>query len=167
MAMKAKIQGREALTRKLNNMAPSANKYAAEEKLAIAKEAAERMASSAPHKSGDYRASIQGDFQRNRSNHKKIGGGDYQNSKDPDATGIFADYIWRFLEHGTKYSPAEGPRQKRSVKRKVVMTRAKKAHAATRPFPHIFANWRAMRDESKKRIHLAIIRGVKEAMGKK
>lgn len=166
MAMKAKIQGREALTRKLNNMAPNANKYAAEEKLAIAKEAAERMASSAPSKSGEYRASIQGDFQRNRSNHKKIGGGDYQNTKDPDATGIFADYIWRFLEHGTKYSPGEGPRQDRRYKRRVMMTKVKKGHAATRPFPHIYANWRAMRDESKKRIHLAIIRGIKEAMGK-
>jgi len=166
MAMKAKIQGREALTRKLNQMAPNANKYAAEEKLAIAKEAAARMASSAPAKSGDYRKSIQGDFQRNRSDHNMIGGGEYQATKDPDATGIFASYIWRFLEHGTKFSPGEGPKQDRRYKRRVVSTKVKKGHAATRPFPHIYANWRAMRDDSKRRIHLAIIRGVREAMGK-
>lgn len=166
MAMKAKIQGREALTRKLNQMAPNANKYAAEEKLAIAKEAAARMASSAPAKSGNYRKSIQGDFQRNRSDHNKIGGGDYEKTKDPDATGIFANYIWRFLEHGTKFSPGEGPKQDRRYKRRVVTIKVKKGHAATRPFPHIYANWRAMRDDSKRRIHLAIVRGVREAMGK-
>jgi len=168
MAMKAKIEGREALTRKLDQMAPMANKYAAEEKLAIAKEAAAKMAAVSPPKNvtGEYKSSLQGDFLRNRKTDKTLNGSDHQPTKDADATGIFANYIWRFLEFGTKAN-AEGSHRDRRYKKRVVMTKVKRAHGATRPFPHIFANWRAMRDESKKRIHLAIVRGVKEAMGKK
>ncbi len=167
MAMKAKIQGREALTHKLDQMAPMANKYAAEEKLAIAKDAASRIAASAPRRTGEYAASIQGDFQRNRSDHSRIGGGEYRATKDRDATGVFAEFIWRFLEHGTKAHTAEEPRQDRRYKKRVVLTKAKRGHHATKPYPHIFANWRAMRDESKKRIHTAIMRGIREAMGQK
>lgn len=88
------------MTRKLEQMAPLAAKYTADEKLAIANEAAAQMSASAPRgETGAYAASIQGDRLSNRAGRASVGGGINQ-SKDPDATGIFADYIWRFLEFG-------------------------------------------------------------------
>lgn len=96
--IKAKVLGREALTKKLNQVAPLANKYAAEAKLQIAEDAAEAISDKAPIGKGkvygDYAASIQGARISDRPNAKAMVG--TSASKDPDATGVFAAWIWHF-----------------------------------------------------------------------
>lgn len=155
------------MTRRLEQMAPLAAKYTADEKLAIANEAAAQMSASAPRgETGAYAASIQGDKLSNRAGRASVGGGINQ-TKDPDATGIFADYIWRFLEFGaaghvikakssTTLSNGSGEFFGPNVK-----------HPGSTARPHIFHNWRAMRKKSAARIRRAALKGVKEALGKK
>lgn len=163
--IKAKVLGREALTKKLNQVAPLANKYAAEAKLQIATEAADKISDRAPISNsataGDYAASIQGGKISDRPAAKALVGASA--SKDPDATGVFAAWIWHFLEFGTRpHNVAKGARLARGRKKNeaVIM------HPGTRAQPHVFPTWRSMKAKAKKKISDAVSRGVREAMKK-
>lgn len=163
--IKAKVLGREALTKKLNAVAPLANKYAAEAKLQIAEDAAEQISDRAPFSnsstSGDYAASIQGGRISDRPNAKALVGATA--SKDPDATGVFAAWIWHFLEFGTRpHNVAKGGGTALGKKQK----EGARMHPGTRAQPHIFPTWRSLRAKAKKRINDAVWRGVREAMKK-
>ncbi|WP_181182629.1 hypothetical protein [Mesorhizobium sp. B3-1-9] len=57
-------------------------------------------------------------------------------TKDPNATGIFAEFIWRFLEFGTVKMAAR---------------------------PHIFPTYRAYRKKLRRRIAGAVNRAVRKA----
>ncbi len=162
MAIKAKIQGREALNRRLRQLAPEAEKAAAEAKLKVAQEAADAIASRAPigpstdpltgkpRNAGAYRESIKGGFQRDLKG--GVGIGQVQ-SKDPDAAGVYAEYIWRFLEFGTR------PHENKGI-----------APGSMNPgIPaqkHVFHTWRAMQRKAKRRINAAVNKAVRKAMGK-
>ncbi len=162
MAFKAKMQGRDALNRRLRQLAPDAEKNAAEAKQQIAKDAAATIASRAPigpatnpitgkpRKAGAYRASIKGGFQRDMQG--RIGVGQTK-SKDPDAAGVYAEYIWRFLEFGTK------PHVNKGI---APGTR----HPGTSKQPHIFPTWRAMQKKAHRKINAAVNKAVRKAMGK-
>ncbi|WP_367354191.1 HK97 gp10 family phage protein [Agrobacterium pusense] len=163
--IKAKVLRREALTKKLNQVAPLANKYAAEAKLQIATEAAEKISDRAPISNsataGDYAASIQGGKISDRPSAKALVGATA--SKDPDATGVFAAWIWHFLEFGTRpHNVAKGGGTVAGKKQSA----GAKMHPGTRAQPHIFPTWRAFRAKAKKRINDAVWRGVREAMKK-
>lgn len=162
MAIRAKVQGREALNRRLRQLAPEAEKAAADAKLKVAQEAADAIAARAPigpstdpltgkpRIAGSYRASIKGGFQRDLKGVVGIG---QAQSKDPDAAGVYAEYIWRFLEFGTRPHVNKGiapgsmnpgiPAQK-----------------------HVFHTWRAMQRKAKRRINAAVNKAVRKAMGK-
>jgi hypothetical protein len=163
MALKAKVLGREALTAKLAAIAPAATKYANEVKLQIAQEAAEKMRERAPRGAEHFYAeTIEGDFIKNRPNQRQVG---IENTKDPDAAGIFAEWIWRFLEFGT--APHSTARKGGTVKgKKEAASGGGYPHPGSRAFPHIFPTWRAMRKKAKQRIQAAVRKGVREAMGK-
>jgi hypothetical protein len=163
--IKARVLGREALTKKLNEVAPLANKYAAEAKIQIAEEAAEKISDRAPFSnsatSGDYAASIQGARIADRPNAKAMVG--TSASKDPDATGIFAAWIWHLLEFGTKpHNVAKGGGTVAGKKQQ----EGARLHPGTRAQPHIFPIWRSLRAKAKKKINDAVWRGVREAMKK-
>ncbi|WP_284777071.1 HK97 gp10 family phage protein [Agrobacterium sp. lyk4-40-TYG-31] len=163
--IKAKVLGRETLTKKLNDIAPKANQYAAEAKLQIANEAAEAISDRAPigtgTSAGDYAASIQGARISDRPNAKAMVG--TSASKDPDATGIFASWIWHFLEFGTRpHNTAKGGGTALGKKQ----TEGARMHPGTKAQPHIFPIWRSFRERAKKRINDAVWRGVREAMKK-
>ncbi|WP_425963877.1 HK97 gp10 family phage protein [Rhizobium nepotum] len=163
--IKAKVLGRDALTKKLNQVAPLANKYAAEAKLQIANEAADKISDRAPISNdataGDYAASIQAAKISDRPNSKALVGATA--SKDPDATGIFADWIWHFLEFGTRpHSVAKGGGTVAGQK----SADGARMHPGTKAQPHIFPTWRSLRAKAKKRINDAVWRGVREAMKK-
>lgn len=157
---KTKITGRAALTRRLREVAPNAEKYAADAKYDVAQEAAELIENAAPlGDTGDYRASIQGDWQRNRPNAPTIGG---ERSKDPDATGIYANYIWRFLEFGTApHNTAKGGGN--ALGRATFTVGGGNRHPGTRAQPHLFSTWRAFRPKAMRRVRDAINRAVREA----
>lgn len=161
MAMKAQVLGRAALAKRLEQLAPNVEKYAAVAKLEIAKELATEIAARAP-KGGDgsYAASIRGDFIRNFPQQEQVG---IHKSKDPDATGIVAEFIWRFIEFGTAFhSLAKGAKLKSGKLQNVgpwMPTQERR--------PHIFSTWRAMKKRARRKLLAAVNKGVKEAMGKK
>ena len=150
MALSAKIQGRAALMRRLNELAPNAEKYAAEAKLEIVKEAADKISADAPHDTGDYMSNIKGERQADNPHLAPVTG---RTSKDPDACAVYAPFIWRFLEFGTQPHENKG-------------RFAGTQHPGTAAQPHIFDNWREFKPTAKKRINAAINRAVKEARGK-
>lgn len=151
MALKAKVSGRQALMRRLNELAPNAEKYAAEAKLEVVKEAANLISADAPYDTGDYMAEIKGERQADNPNHAPVVG---TKSKDPDATAVYAPWIWRFLEFGTKSHINKG---------RFVGT----THPGTPAQPHVFPTWNAFKPTAKKRINAAINRAVREVTGRR
>ncbi|AZO04583.1 HK97-gp10 family putative phage morphogenesis protein [Mesorhizobium sp. M2A.F.Ca.ET.043.02.1.1] len=144
MRTQAKWMGREALYRRLNQLLPNVEKEVAVEQLEGAKELANRIRPRAPRDTGHYADTIQADRLANRPGERRVGGkvktmstGNALNAtKDPNATGIFAEFIWRFLEFGT-----------------VKMA----------PRPHIFPTYRAYRKRLRRRIAGAVNRAVRKA----
>jgi hypothetical protein len=158
VAFKTTIMGREALTRRLDALVPEANKAAAVAKLEVIQELAKRVAGRAPvGATGEYKASIKGERQADNPDKMPLGG---VKSKDPDATALYADYIWKFLEYGTKASPGEAPRRDRRYKTITVLTKGKRAHRATPAQPHVMYTWKAYRKAAKAKISRAISKAV-------
>ena len=161
MALKATVLGRERLMAKLDQVAPNATKYVNEVKLQIAEEAAEKIRARAPRGASlEYAESIEGDFVKNHPQQKQVG---IQATKDPDAAGIFALFIWRFLEFGTApHNTAKGGGT--VAGRKAARAGQGHLHPGTKAQPHIFPVWRAMRAKAKQRIQTALRKGIREAM---
>lgn len=150
MAFKTKVLGRDALSRKLNSLVPAAEAATAKAKIEVAQEAARLIEAKAPRKSGDYRRSIKGERQADNPTKQPIGG---VQSKDPDATAVYAEYIWRFLEFGTKPHLNKGQF-------------AGTQHPGTTAQPHVFPTWRAFRPKALRKVRNALNKAVREAMGK-
>lgn len=136
--------------RRLNELAPNAAKYAAEAKLEVVKEAANDISAAAPHDTGDYMSEIKGERQADNPHLAPVAG---RTSKDPDATAVYAPWIWRFLEFGTKAHINKG-------------RFAGTQHPGTNAQPHIFPTWNEFKPRAKKRINAAINRAVRETQGK-
>lgn len=151
MAFKAKVMGREALMRRLNELVPNAEEYLAEAKLEVVKEAANLISADAPHDTGDYMSEIKGERQADNPNHAPVVG---SKSKDPHAAAVYAPFIWRFLEFGTRAHVNKG---------KFAGTQ----HPGTPAQPHVFPTWRDYKPTAKKKINAAINRAVREVQGKR
>jgi hypothetical protein len=151
VALKAKMQGRAALMRRLNELAPNAERYAAEAKLEAVKEAANLISADAPHDSGEYMTEIKGERQADNPNIAPVVG---RKSKDPDATAVYAPWIWRFLEFGTKAHINKG-------------RFAGTQHPGTPAQPHVFPTWRAFKPRAKKMVNAAINRAVREVTSRR
>lgn len=141
MRIKAQVLGRDAVMRKLRELVPDAEKELAQEQLDGAQELARRIKPRAPGpRTGRYQASIQGDRLSNRPSKRAIGPkGLKGQTKDPNATGVFAEFIWRFLEFGTVKMAAR---------------------------PHIFPTYRAYRKKLRRRMAGAINKAVRRAKKK-
>lgn len=141
MAIKAKMLGREKVTRLLNQIVPEAEKELAKAQLEGAQSVANKIKPRAPGpRTGAYQASIQAARLADRPKERALGGGaSNSNTKDPNATGVFADFIWRFLEFGTV----------KMVKR-----------------PHIFPTWRQERKRVRRNMAAAVRKAVKKAKSK-
>ena len=103
MRVRAKIEGRDALMARLRSIVPEAEKNLAQAQLEGAQELANRIKPRVRVRTGKYRDSIQGDKLSNRPN---AGGRAKRQTKDPNATGIFALWRWHFDEFGTVNQPA-------------------------------------------------------------
>ncbi|PBB94969.1 HK97 gp10 family phage protein [Mesorhizobium sp. WSM3862] len=161
MAIKTKIIGREALQRRLDELVPEAATAAAEAKLEVAQELASRIASRAPVDSGDYKASIRGGRQADNPGILPVGG---KQSKDPDATAVYADFIWRFLEFGTAPHVIKGKNGGNVVfagSDGGLVSVPSVAHPGSRAHPHVFYTWKALRKVAKAKISRAISKAVK------
>lgn len=141
MRVRAKVLGRETVMRKLRELVPDAEKELAKAQLEGAIELANRIKPRTPGpRTGQYQASIQADRLANRPSKRAVSGrGLRAPTKDPNATGIFADFIWRFLEFGTVKMAAR---------------------------PHIFPTYRAYRKKLRRRMATAVNRAVRKARRK-
>ncbi len=108
----------------------------------------------APKNSGDLRDSIKKEpLGDGRVGYKVVGG-----EKGPGKKGWYI----RFVEHGTKASPGEAPRQNRNFRRTAVLTKGKRAHAATRAFPFFWPAYRRAKSRIRSRLTRALKRGAIE-----
>lgn len=163
MAMKAELKGRDALMRRLNELAPNIEKYAAPAKLKAAEELAEAIRARAPRgETLDYAESIDGDLLTSRPAQERVG---VTATKDPTATGVFAKFIWRFLEFGTApHNVAKGGGT--VLGKKQLAAGEGHLHPGMAAQPHIFPTYRAMKPAIRKRILAAVNKAVREARGK-
>ena len=141
MAIKAKILGREKVMRLLNQVVPEAEKELAKAQMEGAQQLANKIKPRAPGpRTGAYQASIQAARLTDRPKERAVGGGAANaNTKDPNAAGVFADYIWRFLEFGT-------------------VKMAKR--------PHIFPTYRQEKPKIRRKMAAAVRKAVKKAKSK-
>ncbi len=163
MALKAKILGREALTKKLNALAPSIEKYAAEAKLKSAEELADNIRIRAPTGATlEYMESLEGARLSDHPDKQAVG---ISPTKDPSAAGIFAKFTWHWLEFGTaphNTAPGGGTALGQATHSEGGGTQ----HPGTAAQPHIFPTYREAKPKIRKRLLAAVNKGVKEAMGK-
>lgn len=140
MAFKAKMLGREQTMRLLNKVVPEVETKLAAAQMDCAETLATKIKPRAPGpRTGAYMASIQADKLSNRPKERALGGRGIQNeTKDPTATGVFADYIWRFHEFGT-----------------IHMTKR----------PHIFPTYRQERPNIRSKLAAAVRKGIRQAKG--
>jgi hypothetical protein len=164
MRIKAKIDGRDAVMRRLRQLVPAAEKELAIAQLEGAQELANRIKPRAPG-SGRYRASIQADRLSNRPGKSALSKGLKGQTKDPNATGIFADFIWRLLEFGTKAHVIEPKTGEYLVFRgpdgNVVSTK-KVDHPGAVAHPHIFPTFRAFRKRLRRKMAGAVNKAVRK-----
>lgn len=164
MGINYKMQGRAELTRRLERLVPGVTEAAAKAKLEVAQEAAAKIAARAPRRTGKYAASIKGERQADNPNVKPVVG--HRASEDPDATGIYADFIWRFLEFGTKpHSTLRGGGSNAGKRR--AASSGTGLHQGSRKFPHIYPTWRSMKPKAKRKIANAINKYIREDIRKK
>lgn len=168
MKVKARVLGREKVMAKLRELVPEAEKELAKAQMEVAHELANRIRSRAPG-SGRYRATIQADLLANRPTAKAIKGSAARKTKDPNATGIFADYIWRFLEFGTQahvISPKKGEYLVfRGPDGRWVYTKQVK-HPGTVAHPHIYPTYRAYKKKLRRKMANAVNKAVRKAKKK-
>lgn len=125
MAFRAKFEGREKVMARLRAITPTAEVELATAQLDAAKGLADKIRPRAPRRTGAYAASIEGDKLTNRPNAGRSAVGLKGQTKDKNATGIFADFKWNWLEFGT-VNMARQPhifptfrQERRTIKRKM------------------------------------------------
>lgn len=164
MGINYKMQGRAELTRRLERLVPGVTEAAAKAKLEVAQEAAAKIAAAAPG-TGNYKSRIKGERQAdnpNKGGTVKTRG--HRESEDPDATGVYAPFFWRFLEFGTApHSTALGGGTVLGKKK----ADPGKLHPGSRKFPHVYPTWRSMKPKAKRRIANAINKYIREDLRKK
>lgn len=161
--LKAKVVGRQALMRRLNELVPNADRYTAEAKLDAMDELASRVRTRAPTGATlDYMESIEGDQLSDRPIQEVAG---RASSKDPTAAGLFAKFIWRFLEFGT--APHNTQKGGGTVLGQMkVREGGGYQHPGSRPFPHIFPTWREYRPTALKNVRNALNRAIRQSRKK-
>jgi HK97 gp10 family phage protein len=137
--VRAKFEGREKVMARLRAIAPAAETELATAQLEAAQDLAGKIRGRAPRRTGRYAASILGDKLSSRRSGSIIGGGLKGSTKGKNATGVFGEFIWRFLEFGT-----------------VKMAR----------HPHIFPTYRAARKGIRRKMATAVNRALRKTKNK-
>jgi hypothetical protein len=166
MAIRARLtpQSRAAVTKRLRELAPNAEAQIAKAQEESAKELAEAIKARAQRKSGRYAESIEAGKLAGRNDGRKPIG--MQETKDPNAWGIFASYLWRWIEFGTRPHTIKAKRVSDLVfyanGQKIVTPQV--SHPGTTKQSHIFPTYR----QYKKRIRRRVLRAIRNAInGKK
>lgn len=160
MALRTQVRGRAQLTRDLQAIVPNALKYAADANLRIVDEAAEKIRNVAPRGATlEYAESIEGDFLKNKPDAQSFSDNP---TKDKDAAGLFASFLWRWLEYGTaphNTAPGGGTVKGRSAH----LQGNGHLHPGTAAQPHIWPTWRAFQATANRIKRNAINKAFREA----
>ncbi len=164
MALRAKIarESRDAVMNRLRSVVPDIDQQLAAAQRMAAEELAAAIKGRAPVDSGEYRNSIQAVRLAGVDHREKLPG--IQTTKDPNAYGIKALYIWRFLEFGSRAHKIRARRKPELVFRATngALVRTQEVdHPGTTAKPHIFPTYRAMRKKIRRRIATAVNRAIK------
>jgi len=149
MAIRAKFMGREKLAKRVRELVPDIDQEAAKAQLEAAEELAEAIEQRAPiGETGDYRSSIRGGKLSDNPGAAVFG---LRQTKDKNATGIFASFLWRWLEYGTA--------------QRTVKSTGKSSGKMTAQ-PHIFPTYRQHQKRIRRKVANAINRAVRRAQKK-
>lgn len=152
MSISAKFKGRGALIKRLSQLVPEVAQEVATAQLEAAEDLAAAIEQRAPlgdgDNAGDYRASIKGGRIADHPGKAVLGA---SSVKDKNATGVFADFKWRWLEFGTA---------ERTVKK------TGKSSGRMPAQPHIFPTYRAKKKAIRRKVAAAINRAVRKAGSK-
>jgi hypothetical protein len=161
--LRAKVMGRQALMKRLNDIVPEADRYTAEAKLEAMQELADKVRVRAPTGATlDYMESLEGDALANRPVQEVVG---RTSSKDQTAAGLFAKFIWRFLEFGT--APHNTAKGGGTVLGQMKLREGGGfSHPGSRAFPHIFPTWREYMPTAKKKVRNALNKAIRQARKK-
>lgn len=162
MALRAKItpQSRDAVMKRLRQLVPEAEVAAAGAQEVSAKELAEAIKARAPAERGEFVRSIKADKLSNQPDKKSVGIG---GTKDPNAWGVFANYIWRWLEFGTRPHTIKAKKKSRLsffVGGKRVSTK-QVLHPGIKAKNFIFPTYRQYKKRIRKRVADAINKAIK------
>lgn len=148
--------GRAHLKKRMLALPEQMRRYADESLSKSADELVDAIKAAAPKvRTGDLAASIKKEpLGEGRIGYRVVGGERGKGKKG---------WYIRFVEFGTKASPGEAPRQNRNFKRTRVMTKGKRAHAATRAQPFFWPTFRRSRSRIRSRTTRALKKGAKEA----
>lgn len=166
MAFQAKVkrESRDAVMKRLRGLVPAAEAAAAKAQASAAKDLAESIKARAPAERGQFVRSIVADKVSNHPDKKPVG---IQQTKDPNAWGIYANYIWRWLEFGTRPHTIK-------AKKAPVLTffvggqkvRAKQVqHPGIKAGNFILPTYREHQKRIRKRVAAAINKEIKKAKG--
>jgi hypothetical protein len=164
MRVKAKFESRAAVMARLRSLVPEAEKELAKAQLEGAQELASRIRARAPGK-GRYRSTIQGDRLANRKGTDRNVVGLSNETKDENATGVFADWRWRFLEFGTKahiINPKNGEFLVFRGKGGKIVATKRVRHPGTVRHPHIFPTYREYRKQLRRKMANAVNKAVRK-----
>jgi hypothetical protein len=149
-------QSRAAVTKRLRELVPAAEEQIAKAQEDSAKELAEAIKTRAPSHTGRYRESIEaGKIAGRNDGRKPIG---IAETKDPNAWGIFASYLWRWIEFGTRPHTIKAKRKSQlafTVDGRQIRTRQVN-HPGTTKQSHIFPTYRQYRKRIRRRVLRAI-----------
>ena len=144
---KSKMSGKQRIFQQLIRVAPAVKSELDDGLKKGVQELETSARSFAPKKSGAYAQSING---------KPLKRGD-----GIPAYGLFASWVWRFIEFGTK--PAR--KGQRIIDTGGNSRKARRSHPGTRPRPHIFPAFRILRKRIRSRTTRVINKAVKRVTG--
>ncbi len=163
----AKWQGRDQVMARLRRVIPDAEKELATAQAAAAQELAGAIRSRAPLLTGEYAASIEAAPLASRPGGRRQVG--IAPTKDPNAQGIFALYIWRFIEFGSR-AHVIVPKKARGLffvgKGGKGVFVGSVRHPGTPARPHVFPTYRAMRKRIRRKIANAMNKVIRKAKGR-
>jgi HK97 gp10 family phage protein len=162
MAMRARItpQSRDAVMKRLRALVPEAEAASADAIQKGAQELADAIRSRAPRESGEFEGSVQADKLSNRPGKQAVG---ITGTKDPNAWGVFANYIWRFLEFGTRphtIKAKNAPALVFNVGGKKITTQ-QVAHPGIKAKNFIFPTYRQYKKRIRRRVATSINKAIK------
>jgi len=174
MAVKAKFIGRNDLLQRMALIEPNVVTSIAGMQMKVARELAEKIKTRAPvgdvdskrgRSPGKYRDSIHAARLADRPNAKLVGG--IRKTSDPNATGVFAEWIWHFIEFGTQphvIRPKNAPRLVFRGRDGQLRSAAEVSHPGSPAQPHIFPTYRAERKNMERRMSRAMKVAIQKAL---